>query len=686
MKLGIPVPAIQRNVRGCLNLGYCGMGCPANAKQSMLVTTIPAALELGATLLTRARAQRLRIVGRRVEAIEVQALDVDGLRPSGRVVEIRAEHVVLAGGAINSPAVLLRSKAPDPHAIAGTRTFLHPVVLSVADHEQEVRGFEGAPQTRYIDHFLGIDPIDGPIGFKLEAPPIHPVLFAVNLAGLGPEHAAAMRRFAHAHALLALMRDGFHERSPGGRVRLRDDGSPVLDDPLDDFVFDGARRVFRAMAEIQFAARCPHRAHRPRARHTAGDARRPARRARPARVRALRHQGGLRPRDGRLRDVGRRRARPGAPGRPPPSRRQPVGARQVGVPDLDRREPPAVDLRYRRPDERRTREEHDGPRAGAARVIARLQLWLLAAQFLLGVGLAVWLVGTGRSSIGAAVAIGIAAPIALHAVVLTADFAIAWIARGARPDDGPRHGFMRGLRTWMVAWAREIVDSTRTFSVSQPLLARRAFAVGAAHDQRLPVLLIHGYFCNRALWRPMAARLVTGGHAVDAVDLEPPFASIDDYAPRIAEAVDALRARTGAPQVALLGHSMGGLAARAYLRAYGDEAVACVVTLGTPHRGTVHARFGRGRNVRQMRRDSDWLRALAAEEPRERLERFTVVLSWQDNIVAPQAIQTLPGARTVMLHGLGHISLVYDARVARIVLESLAAAEAGRPVRAASAR
>jgi triacylglycerol esterase/lipase EstA (alpha/beta hydrolase family) len=131
---------------------------------------------------------------------------------------------------------------------------------------------------------------------------------------------------------------------------------------------------------------------------------------------------------------------------------------------------------------------------------------------------------------------------------------------------------------------------------------------------------------------------------------------------------------------------MGGLAARAYLRACGDEAVACVVTLGTPHRGTVHARFGRGRNVRQMRRDSDWLQQLAADEPRERLERFTVVLSWQDNIVAPQAIQTLPGARTVMLHGLGHISLVYDGRVARIVLESLAAAETGRPARAASAR
>lgn len=254
MKLGLAAPAIPRNVRNCFNLGYCGMGCPTNAKQSMLVTTIPEALERGATLLTRARAHRLRLAGDRVAAIEVRLLDAAGLEPNGRTVEIRARHVVLAGGAINTPGLLLRSKVPDPRGLAGARTFLHPVVMSVADHEEEVRGYEGAPQTVYTDHYLGIDPIDGPIGFKLEAPPIHPVLFAVNVAGFGERHAATMKRFAHAHALLALMRDGFAERSPGGRVRLRDDGSPVLDYPLDDFTMDGARRAFRAMAEIQFAA------------------------------------------------------------------------------------------------------------------------------------------------------------------------------------------------------------------------------------------------------------------------------------------------------------------------------------------------------------------------------------------------------------------------------------------------
>jgi hypothetical protein len=50
--LGLAGRAIRRNVKGCWNLGYCGMGCPTNAKQSMLVTTIPAALDAGARLYT----------------------------------------------------------------------------------------------------------------------------------------------------------------------------------------------------------------------------------------------------------------------------------------------------------------------------------------------------------------------------------------------------------------------------------------------------------------------------------------------------------------------------------------------------------------------------------------------------------------------------------------------------------
>ena len=114
---------------------------------------------------------------------------------------LRAKHFVLAGGAINSPALLLRSQAPDPHGLLGRRTFLHPTVISAGLFEQRVDAYAGAPQTIYSDHFLHTAPIDGPIGYKLEAPPLHPLLMATTMGGFGDEHARTMREFPHVHAL-----------------------------------------------------------------------------------------------------------------------------------------------------------------------------------------------------------------------------------------------------------------------------------------------------------------------------------------------------------------------------------------------------------------------------------------------------------------------------------------------------
>jgi len=252
-RLGIPTGIIRRNVRGCWNLGYCGMGCPTNAKQSMLVTTIPSALAHGATLVTRARAERLVIDGDQVRHLVCTALGSDGVTPSGKTVTLRARHFVVAGGAINSPALLLRSNAPDPNYLLGRRTFLHPTLISAGLFAQRVDGYAGAPQSVYSDHFLQQAPVDGPVGFMLEAPPIHPMMLATTIAGFGPAHAETMREFAHIHGLLALLRDGFHPGSLGGSVTIKD-GAPVLDYPIHASLWDGARRALLAMAEIQFAA------------------------------------------------------------------------------------------------------------------------------------------------------------------------------------------------------------------------------------------------------------------------------------------------------------------------------------------------------------------------------------------------------------------------------------------------
>ncbi len=252
--LGWSSATMIRNVKGCWNLGYCGFGCPVNAKQSMLVTSIPKALDAGATLLSCARAEAFSFKGDTVSELRCTALDEDARFATQKTLRLRARHFVLAAGAIGSPAVLLRSQAPDPHGTLGKRTFLHPVNSSTATMSDAVEGYTGAPQSIYSDHFLWQHGVAGEAGFKLEVAPVFPGGLAAQETLFGKDLNARMDKLAHTQSMIALLRDGFHEDSQGGAVRLRADGSPTLDYALNDYLWKGLREAYLRMAEIQFAA------------------------------------------------------------------------------------------------------------------------------------------------------------------------------------------------------------------------------------------------------------------------------------------------------------------------------------------------------------------------------------------------------------------------------------------------
>lgn len=182
------------------------------------------------------------------------------------------------------------------------------------------------------------------------------------------------------------------------------------------------------------------------------------------------------------------------------------------------------------------------------------------------------------------------------------------------------------------------------------------------------VLLVHGFVCNRGLWRPWLARLRAHGVPVRAVNLEPVFGRIDGHAPTLQAAVDALWARTGqAPLV--VAHSMGGLAVRAWLREPGAaQRVRHVITIGTPHQGTWLARWSFSPNGRQMRLANAWLQALAADEARHTpapatYAHFTCYFGHADHIVFPPGVATLPGADNRHLPATAHVDLVYHPAV-----------------------
>lgn len=271
-----------------------------------------------------------------------------------------------------------------------------------------------------------------------------------------------------------------------------------------------------------------------------------------------------------------------------------------------------------------------------------------------------------------AIALGLVLPLLTHTLVIGSSFLMASQALRVTSHARPTQ-YEVPLTVYVARVIQEVVISLRNFSWAQPWLSHLPLAGQArTNSSPIPVLLLHGYFCNRGLWRPFARKLDGAGHAVAAISMEPVFGSIDDYAASIADAVEALRQRAGAAQIALVCHSMGGLAARAYLRKYGDAAVAHVVTLGTPHHGTFSAQHGLGQNAFQMRLASPWRDALVGESGEQLYKKFTVILTHQDNIVAPQGIQSLPGARLIELAGYGHMALVYDPKVQDIVCDVLA--------------
>lgn len=230
----------------------------------------------------------------------------------------------------------------------------------------------------------------------------------------------------------------------------------------------------------------------------------------------------------------------------------------------------------------------------------------------------------------------------------------------------PPPAFGRLLR----AWWDETCISSRAFVVSQPFMANFPEPPLVTDPQRPALLLIHGYICNRAVWRRLLASGELAGCNVATVNLEPVFGSIDRYAAVVHDAVEKLRAATGARRVTLVAHSMGGLAARVYLRDYGNAAVEGVIAVATPHAGTVFGRYGVGPNGRQMATGSAFIQGLA-QATAPSAHKFVCVASRDDNLVVPRTSPLLPGARHVLLQRAGHLQLIEDPRAWHVIRETV---------------
>jgi choline dehydrogenase-like flavoprotein len=233
VKLGYHVGVIPRNVEGCGDCGWCCFGCPNGAKQGTLKTWLQDAADAGAELVVNCRVDKVLIENG--QAVGVTAT-INGLQPafagvrqahptaqgavSGHSLTVRARCVVVAAGALHSPALLLRSGIENPNI--GMNLRLHPTTAVRGELEVKAEPWRGVMMAAYSDELGNLD--GAHYGVKIETPPAHPGLLGFALPWLGRRaYKQMMLKMAHQAIFIVLCRD-----RGSGRITVDKTGRPRI--------------------------------------------------------------------------------------------------------------------------------------------------------------------------------------------------------------------------------------------------------------------------------------------------------------------------------------------------------------------------------------------------------------------------------------------------------------------------
>jgi triacylglycerol esterase/lipase EstA (alpha/beta hydrolase family) len=249
---------------------------------------------------------------------------------------------------------------------------------------------------------------------------------------------------------------------------------------------------------------------------------------------------------------------------------------------------------------------------------------------------------------------------------------LGWLWRSPRPRE-VQISFAQTVRYF---WKEYLSIAQAPKMIFYALLMRDPKPAPAS----LPVLLLHGIGCNAAVWTSMRRYLEREGLGpVYALSYGPPFAAIEFFAPQVAQKIAQIERDTGASQVVVVGHSMGGLVARTYIRRYGGAHVRRLITLGTPHAGSRHAYLMSGESLVEMRPGSAYLAALARRDGNEAGVPIVSLWSWHDSMVTPQLSSQLDWTQNIVIRGVAHNALLGNPAVQRYVADEIRRARAGAP-------
>ncbi len=233
------------NLRGCKGSSLCNLGCPNGAKQGTHKVQLPAAERSGVEVVTRAEVLRIEdhAVVARVSERPPGGKGQPSTWAAGEY-RIRAGIVVVCGGCVGTPALLLRSGFGDRLPRLGEGFTCHPAHILVAEHERPITNWVGHPKSFFVDRAAEER-------FVLETCMYFPVTTAKNMTGFGPDHSRFMLAYPRLQMILVLACDRV---APGNRITIDGAGNPVVRYEFTDEAVAGLVAGTRASARIFFAA------------------------------------------------------------------------------------------------------------------------------------------------------------------------------------------------------------------------------------------------------------------------------------------------------------------------------------------------------------------------------------------------------------------------------------------------
>lgn len=250
-QLGYRWSNLPNNTHRCRECGSCGVGCPYDRKQSGIVTWLPAAIARGANIYTDAKVDRLVRANGNGKIAEVRAKFLDAkTRPRDASLTVRPRRgVVLAAGAVGTPAILLRSRI-NPNDLVGKTTHIHPVTICIGKYAQRTHPAYGVPDNMMTDQFAA-----GPTGYLIETGSFYPVLSAASTLDHGERLRQVMRDYyPHGAIMYAHHCSGFDTAQPYGTVKLDRHGDAELEYKLDPANAEAMRHSLKEMTRIHLAA------------------------------------------------------------------------------------------------------------------------------------------------------------------------------------------------------------------------------------------------------------------------------------------------------------------------------------------------------------------------------------------------------------------------------------------------